>query len=32
MRYSIIAEDSKTIIMTKYITLDIFEVNKKFKH
>ena len=25
MRYSVIAEDSKTIIMTRYITLDIFE-------
>ena len=32
MRYSIIAEDSKTIIMTRYITLDTFEVNKKFKY
>ena len=32
MRYSIIAEDSKTIIMTKYITLDTFEVSKKFKY
>lgn len=32
MRYSIIAEDTKTIIMTGYITLDAFEVNKKFKH
>ena len=32
MRYSIIAEDSKTIIMTRYITLDTFEVSKKFKY
>lgn len=32
MRYSIIAEDSKTIIMTRYITLDTFEVNNKFKY
>ena len=32
MRYSIISEDSKTIIMTRYITLDTFEVSKKFKY
>ena len=32
MRYRIIAEDSKTIIMTRYITLDTFEVNNKFKY
>ena len=32
MRYSLIAEDSKTIIMTRDMTLETFEVNKKFKH
>lgn len=31
MRYSIIAEDSKTIINTRYVNLDPFEVNKEFK-